>query len=92
MNRKLIALLSVITLALSTAALARAEDAGKAAEAAKPVLYTAKCPSPCDFSVKSHDKAEIVTLLRDHAKSHHNGMALSEADAEAMVKVAGPKK
>ncbi|HNC22851.1 MAG TPA: DUF1059 domain-containing protein [Opitutaceae bacterium] len=52
----------------------------------------AKCPSPCDFTVKSHDKAEIVSLLKQHAKDHHDGMVLNDADASGMIKEAGPKK
>ena len=52
----------------------------------------AKCPSPCDFTVKSHDKDEVAAALKEHAKLHHKGMVLSDADANAMIKEAGPKK
>ena len=91
MKKKLIAALLALAFGLSAPALVRAEEAAKSEEA-KPPMYSAKCPSPCSFSVKSHDKAEVVAILQEHAKSHHKGMALSDADAAAMVKVSEPKK
>lgn len=91
MNKKLIAALLALAFGLSVPALVRAEEAAKS-EQAKAPMYAAKCPSPCSFSVKSHDKAEVVAILQEHAKTHHNGMALSEADAAAMVKEVEPKK
>ncbi len=87
MKMKLIAALLALAFGLSAAAVVRAEEAAKSDP-----MYSAKCPSPCSFSVKSHDKAEVVAILQEHAKSHHNGMALSDADAAAMVKVVEPKK
>ena len=91
MNRKLIAALCALVVGLFATTLAVATDTATS-EAAKGPMYTAKCPPSCDFSVKSHDKAEVVAVLQEHAKSHHNGMVLSQADAEAMVKVVEPKK
>jgi predicted small metal-binding protein len=90
MKRNLIAALLALA-ALTAATLAIAADASKTDEP-KPPMYTAKCKSPCSFSVKSHDKAEVVAILEEHAKTHHNGMALSDADAEAMIKTVEPKK
>lgn len=94
MKTKLLAALSALAFALSVMSLASAGETAKAPEAAgdaKP-LYAAKCPSPCDFSVKSHDKAEIAAILKEHAKAHHNGMVVSDADCEAMIKTVAPKK
>jgi len=31
-----------------------------------------ECPSPCNFSVKSHDEKEIVEMVKQHAKKIHN--------------------
>jgi predicted small metal-binding protein len=54
-------------------------------------MYSAKCPPSCDFSVKSHDKAEVIAMLKEHAKTHHNGMVVSDEKAEAMVETVQPK-
>ncbi|MBS0664345.1 MAG: DUF1059 domain-containing protein, partial [Verrucomicrobia bacterium] len=85
MKRNLTAALLALAFVGSATVVAFATEAPKSDEPAKP-LYMAKCPSPCDFTVKSHDKAEIVSLLKQHAKDHHNGMELSDADANGMVK------
>jgi predicted small metal-binding protein len=91
MKKKLIAALLALAFGLSATALVRAEEAAKSEEAKAP-MYMAKCPDPCSFSVKSHDKAEVISVIQEHAKSHHNGMVVSDADAAAMVKVVEPKK
>jgi len=90
MKRNLIAALFALVFGLSTATLAFAADMAKSEEAKEP-MYSAKCPAPCSFSVKSHDKEEVIAILKEHAKEHHNGMVLSDADAEAMVKTTIPK-
>ena len=92
MKRNLIVACSTLALALSASTVALAAETAKTEETAKAPLYVAKCPSPCDFTVKSHDKDEVAAALKEHAKSHHNGMVLSDADANAMIKEAGPKK
>lgn len=91
MKKNLIAACATLAFVLSAATVSFAAEAPKA-EAAGAPLYSAKCPSPCDFGVKSHDKQEVVDVLKQHAKAHHDGMVLSDADANGMVKVAGPKK
>ncbi len=91
LNRSLVA--SVCTLALALAPLAlRAEDKAKPAESksAEP-MYAVGCPSPCNFSVKSHDKAEVVAVIKEHAKSHHN-MQMTDKEVEDMIKTKAPKK
>ena len=90
MNRKLIAALFALAFGLSATTLAVAEDMAKS-EQVKAPMYSAKCPSPCSFSVKSHDKAEVVAILKEHAKTHHDGMILSDEKAEGMVKTVEPK-
>jgi predicted small metal-binding protein len=46
-----------------------------------------ECPSPCNFSVKSHDEKEIIEMAKQHAKKSHN-MEISEKDLKAMIKPA----
>ena len=91
MKRNLIAALLALACGLTVTTLGLAADASKTDEP-KPPMYTAKCKSPCKFNVKSHDKQEVVAILQEHAKAHHNGLALSEADADAMIKTVEPKK
>ncbi|MDB6167879.1 MAG: putative small metal-binding protein [Verrucomicrobia bacterium] len=96
MKKNLIAAFSTLAFALSVTSAVTAADAekvpGAAASEPQPALYTAKCPSPCDFTVKSHDKKEVASVLKEHAKAHHDGMVLSDADCDSMIKVATPKK
>lgn len=91
MKRNLIATLFALAFALAATTLAVAADAAKSDEV-KPPMYSAKCKSPCSFSVKSHDKQEVAALLQEHAKTHHNGMVLSDTDADGMIKTVEPKK
>ena len=91
MNRKLIAALFALAFGLSATTLAVAEEAAKSDEVKAP-MYSAKCPAPCSFSVKSHDKAEVIAILKEHAKTHHDGMVLSDEKAESMVKTMDSKK
>jgi len=88
MNRKLIAALCALVVGFSATTLAVAGDTAKS----DAPMYAAKCPPSCDFSVKSRDKAEVVAILKEHAKTHHDGMVLTDAQAEGMVKVVEPKK
>jgi predicted small metal-binding protein len=83
--------LSVSALVLAASIAFAAEKPADAAPAAKAPMYTAACPDPCSFSVSSHDKAEVVAVLQEHAKKGHN-MTLSDKDAEAMVKTKTPKE
>ena len=91
MKKNLFAALLALAFGLFATTLAIAGDTAKS-EGAKPV-YCANCPpsAACGFDVKSNDKAEVIAMLKEHAKTHHNGMVLSDADAEAMVKVCQPK-
>jgi len=91
MKKNLIAALFTLAFGLSATTLAIAADAPKSEEAKAP-MYKAACPAPCSFSVRSHDKSEIVAVLQEHAKAHHNGMVLSDADANGMIKTVEPKK
>lgn len=46
-----------------------------------------ECPSPCNFSVKSHDEKELVEIAVQHAKKSHN-MSISEQDVKKLIKPA----
>ena len=48
-------------------------------------LKKIECPSPCNFSVKSHDEKEIVELTLQHSKNKHN-MIISEQDVRKMIR------
>jgi len=93
MKNKMLA--GVITLALAFPFAALRADEAKAKtedhKEAKEPTYAAACPSPCEFSVKSHDKKEVAAVLKEHAKSHHH-MDLSDKDADGMIKEHGAKK
>jgi predicted small metal-binding protein len=91
MKKQMIAALFALACGLSVTTLAVATDAAKSEEATAP-MYAAKCKEPCNFSVKSHDRAEVVAILKEHAKTHHDGMMMSDAQADGMVKTVEPKK
>lgn len=90
MKNKILAGFITLALACSFAVLraeepkAKANDSKPAAEAKAP-MYTASCPAPCEFTVRSHDKKEVAAVLKEHAKSRHH-MDMADKDAEAMIK------
>ena len=91
MKRNLIAALLALACGLAGTTLGLAADASKTDEP-KPPMYTAKCKSPCSFSVRSHDQQEVVAIVKEHAKTHHDGLVLSDEKAETMVKTVESKK
>lgn len=93
-NPSSLALACTLALALTATVSSRADEKAVAdakAPAPKEPMYSAACPSPCEFSVKSHDKAEVAAVLKTHAKAHHH-MDMSDKDAEGMIKTKAPKK
>jgi predicted small metal-binding protein len=46
-----------------------------------------ECPSPCSFSIKSHDEKEIIEMAMQHAQKKHN-MKATEEDLKKMIKPA----
>jgi predicted small metal-binding protein len=60
-------------------------------EAAKPMsmegLKMASCDPMCGFSVTSHDDAEILAMVKEHAKKHHK-KEMTDAEVKAMIKPA----
>lgn len=92
MKKQLTLIALACTLALALTVPGHAEEKAKQGDKpAKEPMYTASCPGPCKFTVKSHDKAEIVAILKAHAKSHHQ-MDMANKDAEAMIKGGDEKK
>jgi predicted small metal-binding protein len=93
-HQSLIALACTLALALSAPLTGRADEKAKSDDkpaASTEPMYSVSCPSPCEFTVKSHDKAELIAAIKAHAKSHHQ-MDMSDKDVEAMIKVKEPKK
>ena len=88
MKKKLTALLLVLAFGAAAPSFTFAADTAMAGEAKQPT-YTAKYKG---FSVKSHDKEEVIAILKEHAKTHYNGVVLSDAEVEAMIKTTEPKK
>ncbi len=54
-------------------------------------LYSLKCESPCDFEVQGHDKQEIIAIVLEHVRTHHNMTNATAKDVEAAIKVVEPK-
>jgi predicted small metal-binding protein len=93
MKKQLSVLALASLLALALAAIGRAEEKMKQEKipASKEASYSATCPSPCEFSIKSHDKSEVEALLKDHAKIHHH-LEMSDKDVDGMIKTKAAKK
>ncbi len=47
------------------------------------------CDPSCGFVVKSRDEKEIVSVVKQHAKTHHH-MKLSDKDVRAKITEASP--
>jgi predicted small metal-binding protein len=90
MKRNLIAALFTLVGGLTVTSFAFAADAAKSDDP-KPPMFSAKCKSPCSFTVKSHDRQEVVAILQEHTKAHHNGLVLADSDADSLVKTSEPK-
>ena len=92
MSKRSLALITAIALAVTFAGTGNAADsAGAKPENSKDKVYTGACPPSCGFSVKSHDRAEVVAMLKEHGKTHHN-MTLSDKEADKLIKEKGAKE
>jgi predicted small metal-binding protein len=60
----------------------------KAGEMGKSGLMSFSCDPACGFSVRSHDEAEIISMVKEHAKTHHN-MEMTDAQIKEKIKPAG---
>ncbi len=55
-------------------------------------LMSLACDPACGFKVVSHDKAEIISMTKEHAKVHHPDMTMTDAQITEMIKPAGMMK
>jgi predicted small metal-binding protein len=91
MKKSLLATIAAFTIAsAATTFVLAADDAKKDTEKPGPV-YSVQCDSPCSFMVSGHDKKEVVAVVIEHAKTHHN-MVMTEKDVEGMVKTTEASK
>jgi predicted small metal-binding protein len=88
MKKKLIAALLMLAFGLAAPSFTLAADTAMT-ESVKQPMYTAKYKG---FTVKGHDKDEVIAILKEHARSHHNGTILSDTEVEALIKTTEPKK
>lgn len=92
MKKGIIATLAALSFAFLASTLIGADEAkpmakkpdAPAAET-KATVYSAKCSSPCHFSLSSDSKEEVSAIIKQHAKAHHN-MDVSDKDIEGMIK------
>lgn len=92
MKAKSLAVTTAFAFALVFATVGRTEDKPKEkAPASSEPTYTVTCPGPCDFKVSGHDKAEVIAIVKAHAKSHHKA-DMSDKEVEAMIKTKEAKK
>ena len=47
-----------------------------------------KLPRVRSFKVTSSDEAEIISMTKEHAKAHHPGMSMTDAQIKEMIKPA----
>jgi predicted small metal-binding protein len=51
----------------------------------KGTLKSVTCDPACGFSVRSHDEKEVVAIVKEHAKTHHN-MDMTDDKVKEMMK------
>lgn len=51
----------------------------------KPKLKSVSCDPQCGFKVRSHDENEIVSIVIEHSKKHHN-KTVTEQEVKSMMK------
>lgn len=86
MTKRPLAFIAAIALGIALAGSVTAADSDSSKSGnSKDKTYTGACPPSCGFSVKSHDKAEVVAMLKEHGKTHHS-MTLSDKEADKLIK------
>lgn len=58
-------------------------------EHGKAGLMSLSCDPACGFKVVSSDKAEIVSMTKEHVKAHHPDMKMTDEQVTEMIKPAG---
>lgn len=79
-----------IAFAFSSGTVANADGHEKKGEE-QHALKSVSCDPACGFSVRSHDEAEIVDIVKVHAKAHHQ-MELTDQKVKEMMKPVDGKK
>jgi predicted small metal-binding protein len=88
MKKGIFAALAAFAIVSAASIFVFADDAKKSEDQSAPV-YSVQCDSPCSFTVSGHDKKEVIAVVIEHAKTHHN-MTLTAKDVEGMVKTSMP--
>ena len=81
-------LVAAVAFSLSFSSLALAQDAAKKEmkmENKKETLKSVSCDPACGFSVRSHDEKELISMVKEHAKTHHN-MDMTDEQVRKMMK------
>ena len=90
MKKSIFAALAAFAIISAASVFVLADETKKTGDQPAPV-YSVQCDSPCSFMVSGHDKKEVIAVVIEHAKTHHN-MNLTEKDVEGMVKTTEPSK
>ena len=53
----------------------------------KPKLMKVECEPSCGFMIRSHDKKELISMVKSHAKHSHN-KSIKDNDVEDMIMMA----
>ncbi|MCZ6777143.1 MAG: DUF1059 domain-containing protein [Ignavibacteria bacterium] len=70
---------------LSSAAFAQEAMKKEAKKENKQALKSVACGPTCGFMVRSHDEAELVAIVMDHAKEYHD-IDMTEKEIKGMMK------
>jgi predicted small metal-binding protein len=89
-NKSFVSLLAAAFLASAASYLFAADSKPAMPSGVMGPLYTVQCDPKCDFGVHGHDKQEIIDIVIQHAKKHHN-MEMKPADVEKIMTVTPPK-
>lgn len=87
MLNRFLAAFAVVVLIAAFSSVSLSQDAMKKEmkKEDKPMLKHVSCEPDCGFMVRSHDEKEIVSMVKQHAKSAHN-KEMSDKDVMAMMK------
>ena len=87
MIRNMFAAMFVVGFAFSLSSSAFAQEAMKkeSKKEDEQALKSVACAPTCGFMVHSHDESELVAIVIDHAKEHHD-MDMTEKEIKGMMK------
>ena len=82
--------LLALSFALAAAAFSLAADTTAPKAPPAPVLKSVSCPPECGFMCRSHDEAELIEIVKAHAKSAHGKILTDEQVRSFMQKEGEP--